>query len=184
LGIPVLTLRAYLQFWALVCAAVSLGLLLFVHEDPEVLNDAELNTAAVYQQILAICRLPHVQVLLLVHLVAKVGFQANDAVTSLKMVERGLGREDLAIAVLVDFPFQIVGGWLAARWSTPKNALRPWVWAYGPRLLLAGVSTLIVRYFPTPPISQGFFLFLIVHTVLQSFAGYAWSVSNRTAGLM
>jgi PAT family acetyl-CoA transporter-like MFS transporter 1 len=41
--------------------------------------------------------LPYIQVLL------AIGFQANDAVTSLMMVEKGLGREDLAIAVLIDF---------------------------------------------------------------------------------
>jgi hypothetical protein len=169
-GIPVLTLRAYLQFWAVVCAGVSLFLFVGVHEPPEALDAAELNTRAVYEQIVAICRLPHVQVLLAVHVVAKIGFQANDAVTSLKLVERGLGREDLAIAVLVDFPFQIVGGWLAARWSTPARPLRPWVWAYAPRLAFAGVSALIVRWFPAPPISQGFFVFLIIHTVLQSFS--------------
>jgi PAT family acetyl-CoA transporter-like MFS transporter 1 len=117
---------------------------------------------------------PHldVQVLLMVHFVAKIGFQANDAVTSLKMVEKGLGREDLALAVLLDFPFQMVGGWLAARWSTPAHPLRPWLWSYVPRLGFALVSTLIVAYFPTPPISSTFFAFLVVHTVLQSFSSY------------
>jgi MFS transporter, PAT family, solute carrier family 33 (acetyl-CoA transportor), member 1 len=111
-----------------------------------------------------------IQVLLAVHFVAKIGFQANDAVTSLKMVEKGLGREDLAISVLIDFPFQMIGGWLAARWSTPQRPLRPWLWAYAPRLLFALIATLIVYYFPTPPISSTFFFFLVVHTVLQSFA--------------
>ncbi|KAJ7758841.1 hypothetical protein DFH07DRAFT_772418 [Mycena maculata] len=42
----------------------------------------------------------------------KIGFAANDAATSLKMVEKGLLREDLAVAVLINFPFQIIGGWL------------------------------------------------------------------------
>jgi MFS transporter, PAT family, solute carrier family 33 (acetyl-CoA transportor), member 1 len=129
-----------------------------------------MNTSAVYKTIWDICKLPHVQVLLAVHFVAKIGFQANEAVTSLKMVEKGLGREDLAIAVLIDFPFQIIGGWLAARWSTPEHPLRPWVWAYAPRLAFAGLSTLIVAYFPHPPVSKGFFAFLVVHTVLQSFS--------------
>ncbi|KAJ7726339.1 hypothetical protein DFH07DRAFT_1001752 [Mycena maculata] len=44
----------------------------------------------------------------------KIGFAANDAATSLKMVEKGLLREDLAVAVLINFPFQIIGGWLKA----------------------------------------------------------------------
>lgn len=112
-----------------------------------------------------------IQTLLIIHFIAKIGFQANDAVTSLKFVEKGLGREDLAIAVLIDFPFQIFGGYLAARWSTPQRPLRPWIVAYWPRLAFAVISTLIVYYFPTPPISNMFFAFLVVETVLQGFAG-------------
>jgi hypothetical protein len=104
------------------------------------------------------------------HLFSKIGFQANDAATSLKMVEKGLGREDLAIAVLIDFPFQIFGGWLAARWSRGDRPLRPWLWAFWPRLIFALIATFIVYWFPKPPISMGFFSFLIVHTVLSSFS--------------
>ena len=104
------------------------------------------------------------------HLVAKIGFQANDAVTSLKMVEKGLGREDLAIAVLIDFPFQIFGGMVAGRFSSGDTPLRPWILAFWPRLTFALTSALIIYYFPSPPISQGFFAFLIIHGVLQSFS--------------
>lgn len=111
-----------------------------------------------------------VQSLIVIHCFAKLGFQANEAVTSLKMVEKGLGREDLAIAVLIDFPFQIFGGWIAARWSRGDKPLRPWLWAFWPRLGFALIATLIVRWFPAPPISNGFFAFLIVHTVLSSFS--------------
>jgi MFS transporter, PAT family, solute carrier family 33 (acetyl-CoA transportor), member 1 len=107
--------------------------------------------------------------MLIMHLLAKIGFQANEAVTRLKMVEKGLGREDLAIAVLIDFPFQIFGGWLAARLCTPQKPLRPWIWAYWPRLGFALSSMMIVYWFPKAPISYGFFVFLVVHTVAQSF---------------
>lgn len=106
------------------------------------------------------------------HLIAKIGFQANDAVSQLKMVEKGLGREDLAIAVLIDFPFQIIGGMIAGRFSAGDRPLRPWVWAFWPRLFFALTSALIVYWFPAPPISQGFFVFLIIHGVLQSFSRY------------
>lgn len=114
--------------------------------------------------------IPDVQSLIVVHFFAKIGFQANEAVTSLKMVEKGLDREDLAIAVLIDFPFQIFGGWVAARWSRGDKPLRPWLWAFWPRLSFALIATMIVYWFPTPPITNGFFAFLIVHTVIQSFS--------------
>ena len=105
------------------------------------------------------------------HFVAKIGFQANESVTSLKMLEKGLKKEDLAIIVLLDFPFQMVGGWIAGRFSTGGRALRPWLFAFWPRLGFALSSTLIVYWFPLPPMTKGFLAFLVAHSVLQSFAG-------------
>lgn len=104
------------------------------------------------------------------HFFAKLGFAANEAITGLKMVEKGFKREELALAVLIDFPFQIAGGYFAARWSRGDRPLRPWVWAFWPRLAFCLLSTVVVYYFPTPPISRGFFAFLVVQTVLSSFA--------------
>lgn len=66
-----------------------------------------------------------VQAFALVHLVSKLGTAANDAATSLKLLEKGLSKEDLALAVLIDFPFQILFGWLAARWSAGDKPLKP-----------------------------------------------------------
>lgn len=111
-----------------------------------------------------------VQTLLTVHLFAKIAFQAHDAVTSLKMVEKGLGREDMAVAVLIDFPFSILGGWLAGRWSQGDRPLDAWIKSYWPRLILTLASTLTVYYFPRPPISFPFFILIIIETVAASFA--------------
>lgn len=62
---------------------------------------------------------------MLVHLVTKLGTAANDAATSLKLLEKGLKKEDLALAVLIDFPFQILFGYLAAKWSKGDKPLKP-----------------------------------------------------------
>lgn len=66
-----------------------------------------------------------VQTFVLVHLLTKFGTAANDAATSLKLLEKGLKKEDLALAVLIDFPFQIVFGYLAAKWSKGDKPLKP-----------------------------------------------------------
>lgn len=68
---------------------------------------------------------PDVQSFMLVHLVTKLGTAANDAATSLKLLEKGLKKEDLALAVLIDFPFQILFGYLAAKWSKGDKPLKP-----------------------------------------------------------
>ncbi|KAK0455910.1 acetyl-coenzyme A transporter 1-domain-containing protein [Armillaria borealis] len=149
---------------------VTMWLLFFKKEDKEPANEADMSISGVYKTIWSICKLKHIQQLIIMHFFAKLGFAANDAATSLKMVEKGFRREELAVAVLIDFPFQIAGGWLAARWSRGDRPLRPWVVAFVPRLFFCLVGTLIVYWFPTPPISGGFFVFLIVQTVLASFS--------------
>lgn len=167
-GIPVLTLSAYLRFWSVVCYCVTIWLIFFKKEDKEVATEVDMSIKGVYKTIWTICKLKHVQLLVVVHLFAKIGFVAHEA-TSLKMIEKGLKREDLAVAVLVDFPFQILGGWLAAKWSRGDKPLRPWLYAFWPRYVFGVVSVLTVYFFPKPPISTGFFLYLIGFTVISSF---------------
>ncbi|KAH9836602.1 MFS general substrate transporter [Rhodofomes roseus] len=166
-GIPRLELSTYLLF----CSMVSFGTtvwLFFEKEDED--DDVDMSIKSVYKTMWTICSLKHVQTLLTVHLFAKIAFQAHDAVTSLKMVEKGLGREDMAIAVLIDFPFSILGGLLAGHWSRGDKPLDAWINSYWPRLALTLASTLTVYYFPTPPISTAFFVLIIVETVAASFA--------------
>lgn len=57
-------------------------------------------------------------------MIAKIGFMANDSVTSLKLLEKGLLKEDMAVAVLIDFPFQIIGGWYVFPLHWPLQLLR------------------------------------------------------------
>lgn len=106
---------------------------------------------------------------ILIHTLGKIGYAANEVATSLKLVDKGFKREDLAIAVLLDFPFQIIGGWVAAKWARGEKPLTPWLWSFFPRLLFCGIGTMLVYGFPEPPISTGFFIGLVVYTVLSSF---------------
>ena len=134
---PVLSLGAYLQVCGVAFIVFTLWLLIFKQEEIAAVPDGEMDLAQAYAVMGRIMSLRHVRLLLLVHLIAKFGFQANEAVTGLKLVEHGLGKEDLAFAVLIDFPFQLVFGYLAAMWSRGDHALRPWVIAFVARLGLA-----------------------------------------------
>lgn len=176
LDYPVLSLNAYLRISALSFLVVTAWLLFFKREDPEKSGKADMDLRSVYDTMMQICRLKHVQTFIIIHLVAKIGFQANDAVTGLKLVEKGFGKEDLALTVLIDFPFQIILGYLAARWSKGDNALRPWLIGYVARLGFAVASMAIVAGFPPSvegqksAIPMSYFLLIAVTTVTSSFA--------------
>ncbi|KAK7039310.1 acetyl-coenzyme A transporter 1-domain-containing protein [Favolaschia claudopus] len=168
-GIPRLTLSAYLRFWCFVSYSVCVWLL-FKKERKEEATNSKIAIRQVYKQIWSMCKMRHIQALAFMFIFGKIGFAANDAATSLKMVEKGLQREDLAVAVLINFPFQIVAGWLVgSRWSRGEYPLRPWLYTFWPRIGFALTAMLIVYWFPSPPVSAGFFVFLVIHTILTSF---------------
>jgi len=63
--------------------------------------------------------------LIVLLLICKIGFIANESVTGLKLLEKGFKKEDLAFTVLLDFPFQIFIGYQAAKYSREKRPLKP-----------------------------------------------------------
>ncbi|KAF8588471.1 MFS general substrate transporter [Ramaria rubella] len=169
-GIPRLTLSAYLTFWSIICFSVTIWLLFFKTEDPPNVEDDEMNLKRVYSILWSVCKLKHVQSLCLMHFVCKIGFQANEAVTQLKMVEKGLKKEDMALSVLIDFPFQLLGGYLSARWARGDKPLEPWLKAFWARLGFAIVAMAMIAMFPLPPVPMSFFILIIIATISSSFA--------------
>ncbi|KAI9444124.1 hypothetical protein H4582DRAFT_2071706 [Lactarius indigo] len=161
-GTPILTLGTYLRFWSFVCFGVTLWLICVQKERKEILLEEETNITSVYKTIWSISQLKSVRSFIAIHLTSKVGFAVHDAATSLKMVEKGLGKEDFAAAVLFDFPIQVIGGYFIARWSRGDRPLRPWMWAFGPRLLFALLAAVVLWKFPAPPITTGFFVFIVL----------------------
>ncbi|GAA5865547.1 hypothetical protein JCM8547_007644 [Rhodosporidiobolus lusitaniae] len=171
LDYPLVSLSGYLHFWAVAFIVVTAYLAFFQTEDPVVASDEEdMDLKRVYSIMREICKLKHVQTFILVHLVTKLGTAANDAATSLKLLEKGLKKEDLALAVLIDFPFQILFGYLAAKWSKGDKPLKPWLIAMWTRLAWAVISMLLISNFPKGDIGTWYFLLVVGCTVGSSFS--------------
>ena len=100
---------------------------------------------------------------------SKFGFQANEAVTNLKLLEKGFGKEDLALTVLIDFPFSILFGYYAAKWSTGPTPLKPWMYAWVGRLLSALINMALVAMFPKSGVGFVYFVMVILAHVSTSF---------------
>jgi hypothetical protein len=109
-------------------------------------------------------------------------------VTQLKLLEKGLSKEDLAVAALLDFPAQMVVGWLAAKWSRPpatdegrhplsagnqraaaaSSVLKVWIGAFWARLGMAVVAACVVWLFPASgKVGMGYFS-LVIATILMT----------------
>ena len=162
----VLTLSGYLTFWGWAYLAVTAGLAFLKKEERTKNRD---GIVEVYKSMLGVLRIKNIQTIIVVHLIAKIGFMANDAVTNLKLLDKGFSQEDLALTVLIDFPFEISLGYYAGRWSAAYPALHVWCWAFVGRLVAAVVAQGVVMMFPAQGTTMGYLLTVIGSHIFSTF---------------
>ena len=162
----VMTLSGYLTFWGWAYLAVTVGLAVLKREERTRDRD---GIAEVYRSMLGVLKLRNIQSIIVVHLIAKIGFQANDAVTNLKLIDKGFSQEDMALTVLIDFPFEIALGYYAGRWSTAYPALHVWCWAFVGRLGAALVAQAVVMAFPAGGTTTSYLLTVIASHIFSTF---------------
>lgn len=131
-----------------------------------------------YMKIFEIIKIGPVQRLTLVLMFCKIGSVTVDSMAALKLLERGFPQADLALAVFIDFPLQILLGFVAARWTTNKKPLFAWRCALYMRILVAGCSMLVLYAYPSDS-KIGIFYFgtVLTLTVTMSFLSTIMFVS-------
>ena len=163
----VMTLGGYLTFAGWAYLVVTLGLALLKREDKTKDRDGILE---VYESMFGILKLKNIQSIIIIHLIAKIGFQANDAVTNLKLIDKGFSQEDMALTVLIDFPFEISLGYYAGRWSTSNPPIHVWCWAFVGRLIAACLAQVTVMIFPTNGVQPWYLLTVIASHIFSTFS--------------
>ena len=161
-----MTLDSYLTFWGYAYLVVTVGLAVLKREDRTKEKD---SIAQVYTTMLGILKLRNIQIFILIHLIAKIGFQANDAVTNLKLLDKGFSQEDLALTVLIDFPFEICLGYYAGKWSEQYKPITVWSLAFIGRLVAAVFAQGVVMAFPAGGTTNTYLLVVIVEHVFSTF---------------
>ncbi|EMC98159.1 hypothetical protein BAUCODRAFT_67240 [Baudoinia panamericana UAMH 10762] len=161
-----MTLNSYLQFWGWAYLVVTLGLALLKKEDRTREKEGIWD---VYKIMGGILKLRNIQIFIVIHLIAKIGFQANDAVTNLKLLDKGFSQEDLALTVLIDFPFEISLGYYAGKWSEQYQPMTVWTWAFVGRLIAAVFAQVVVMMFPAGGTNNWYLLVVIVEHVFSTF---------------
>jgi PAT family acetyl-CoA transporter-like MFS transporter 1 len=162
----VMTLGGYLTFWGWVYIAVTIGLALLKREEKTKNEDGIWD---VYKVMWGVLKLKNIQTIIIIHLIAKIGFQANDAVTNLKLLDKGFSQEDLALTVLIDFPFEIALGYYAGKWSTTYTPMRLWCWGFVGRLFAAVIAQITVIIFPATGVDTWYLLVVIAEHVFSTF---------------
>lgn len=162
-----LTLGGYLTFWGWIYIFVTIGLVLFKREE---LSKDQDGIMEVYRSMWSILKLKNIQLIIVLHLIGKIGFQANDAVTSLKLLDKGFGQDNMALVVLIDFPIEIALGYYAGKWSNEYTPMRLWCWAFVGRLIAAVVAQATVMVYPDAEAVPGWYLLMVIgEHVLSTF---------------
>ncbi|KAL1883392.1 hypothetical protein VTK73DRAFT_8959 [Phialemonium thermophilum] len=159
-------LSGFLTFWGWAYIVVTLALALLKKEERSKNEDGIWD---VYKIMWGVLKLKNIQTIIAVHLIAKIGFQANDAVTNLKLLDKGFGTENMALTVLIDFPFEIGLGYYAGKWSQEFTPMRLWCWAFVGRLLAAVLAQLTVIIFPAEGVTSWYMLVVIAEHVFSTF---------------
>lgn len=165
-GEGVMTLGGYLEFWGWVYILVTIGLGLFKREEQTRNEDGIWD---VYKVMWGVLKLKNIQTIIIIHMIAKIGFQANDAITNLKLIDKGFSQEDLALTVLIDFPFEIGLGYYAGKWSTTYTPMRLWCWAFVGRLIAAVIAQITIVIFPANGVETWYLLVVIAEHIFSTF---------------
>jgi PAT family acetyl-CoA transporter-like MFS transporter 1 len=161
-----MNLDSYLTFWGWAYLAVTLGLALLKREERTKEREGIME---VYRTMWGILKLKNIQAFIVVHLIAKIGFQANDAVTSLKLLDKGFSQEDLALTILIDFPIEVSLGYYIGKWCQTYPPMHIWCWAFMGRLFAAGFAQFVVSIFPASGTTTWYLLMVISEHVLSTF---------------
>ncbi|EED13718.1 SD08430p [Talaromyces stipitatus ATCC 10500] len=162
-----LSLSGYIAFagWSYIIVTF----LLFFLKKEERTKDKD-GIMEVYRSMWSVLKLKNIQMIIILHLIAKIGFQANEAVTSLKLIDKGFGQDNMALVVLIDFPFEIALGYYAGQWSTEYTPMRLWCWAFVGRLAAAIFAQFTVMIYPAAStVPFWYILVVIAEHVLSTF---------------
>jgi PAT family acetyl-CoA transporter-like MFS transporter 1 len=162
----IMELDGYLSFWGWAYLLVTFGLAVMKREDRDKNGD---GISEVYKTMWGILKLKNIQSFIVIHLIAKIGFQANDAVTSLKLLDKGLKQEQLSLVILVDFPVEVFLGYYIGKWCQSYPPMHIWCWSFVGRLVAAGFAQFVVSIFPVGGAGSGFLMLVIAEHVLSTF---------------
>lgn len=176
----IVSLGEFLSFCGYICLLLTM-LVIFKREesthDKSSIHDSKLSSA--YMNIIRIFQLPWMPTFVMILLVHKFGYMANEILTPLKLIEKGFRKEDLAIIALLDFPIQILFGWLTIKWSKGSRPMLPWLYATYIRIIMTGAGMIVVANFPSDgQISWGYFLIVLAITMVTSLMSTMMFVSQ------
>ncbi|XP_056420978.1 acetyl-coenzyme A transporter 1 [Hyla sarda] len=181
----IVTLSDFLFFWGAVFLVTTtlVALLKKEHGDGKASREETESVKEAYGLLLSILKMPAVQKFCLMILTAKIGFSAADAVTGLKLVERGVPKEHLALVAVPMVPLQIILPLIISKYTAGPKPLNVFHKAMPFRLLMGLEFAFLVWWTPHISHEGGFPLYFYI-TLMLSYALHQVALYSMFVAIM
>lgn len=164
-----LSLSGMLILVGILYLCLTFVLIILRREDPPPRGVSYAKVSTFFLQLYRLIQLPSLRTLIGVLLFAKVAFAVQDNVYSLKLLERGFRRQDLAFIAVFQLPIQVLGTVVIGRWCTGVKPLSPYLLGYKLRLFLTIPCTFIIVFMSKTDPSQ-YYIWVVILNLLYHFA--------------
>eukprot|EP00088_Acartia_fossae_P033504 TRINITY_DN3429_c0_g2_i4.p1 TRINITY_DN3429_c0_g2~~TRINITY_DN3429_c0_g2_i4.p1 ORF type:complete len:529 (+),score=65.39 TRINITY_DN3429_c0_g2_i4:57-1643(+) len=183
------TLPGFLKFWAVVFTIATTLVAVLKHEKEEDFSQHEdseeigdLGVVDTYKLLVSILKLGVMPATIAMLLTSKIGFAATDAVTGLKLVEKGVPKDKLAMLAIPMIPLQIILPWVISKYTSGPRPMDVFTKAIPARLAMGPVMAWLVYVTPSWKQDDGefpvtFYLMMIVLYALHQVTLYSMFVS-------
>merc|ERR1719369_1553166 len=182
------TLSGFLQFWAVVFMITTTLVALLKNEEDcsagTVKDEPQLGVRQTYKLLWDIVRLPVMPATIVLLLTSKIGFSATDAVTGLKLVERGVPKTQLAMLAVPMMPLQIVLPWLISKYTAGPRPMDVFVKAIPFRLTIGLLMAGFVKLTPSFKTEEGDFPIYYYCMLLGIYALYQVALYSMFVSIM
>jgi len=171
------TLPGFLKFWAVMFIISTTLVAVLKHEKDESEGGAEdgeladLGVVDTYKLLISIMKLGVMPATIAMLLTSKIGFAATDAVTGLKLVEKGVPKDKLAMLAVPMIPLQIVLPWIISKYTSGPRPMDVFSKAIPARLMMGPVMAWLVSVTPSWKQDDGEFplAYYILVVILYAF---------------
>jgi len=182
------TLPEFLKFWALVfMISTTLVALMKSEKDSDQSGtdnegDIERGVVDTYKLLWEILKLSVMPTTIMFLLTTKIGFAATDAVTGLKLVEKGVPKDKLAMLAIPMIPLQILLPWIISKYTSGPRPMDVYLKVIPVRLLMGIVMAGLVWITPSFVLESGefplsYYCLVIILYSLHQVALYTMFVS-------
>jgi len=179
-GYGLVTLSDFLLFWGIVFLLTTTGIAIFMKEkntsavEPSSNqtneSEPELGLVDTYKILWKIIKHPLMPVVTLLLLTYSFGFSAAETITNLKLIEKGVPKEKIAMLAIPMIPVKILFTLFITRYTVGPRPMNVWLVSFPFRLMLCLAMVLLVYVTPLLMLEEGGFPTFYYVIVIGVFA--------------